>query len=64
MTSSKNKAVINSIPAQFVNIINKLLLCGIFPNELKLAKVYSVFKSDNKITISNYRSTYVLPVFF
>ena len=38
------KAVINSIALQLVQIFNKSSLCGIFPNELKVANVYPVCK--------------------
>jgi len=37
---------------------------GIFPSKLKLAKVTPVFKSDDKLMVSNYRPISVLPVFF
>ena len=55
-------AVINSIALQFVNGFNKSLLCGIFSNELKVAKVYPVDQCDDRLTISNYCPISVLPV--
>ena len=48
------KAVINSIAQLLVKIFNKLLLCRIFSNELNVAKVYPVYKCEDKLTISNY----------
>ena len=34
---------------------------GVFPNELKLAKVLPIYKSDDKRQLKNYRSISVLP---
>ncbi len=36
---------------------------GIFPHKLKLAKVVPVYKSEDKMLVSNYRPISVLPVF-
>ena len=36
---------------------------GVFPCELKLAKVIPLFKSDNCMLINNYRPVSLLPVF-
>ena len=36
---------------------------GVFPDELKLAKVLPIFKSDNVQLIQNHRPTSVLPYF-
>ena len=57
------KTVINKIDPQLVKIFYKSLLCGIFPNELKVAKDYPVYQCDDEITISIYRLISVLPVF-
>ena len=34
---------------------------GAFPNELKLAKVLPIYKSDDKLQLKNYRPISVLP---
>ena len=36
-------------------LINRSINQGIFPNELKPAKVIPIYKSDDKADISNYR---------
>ena len=36
---------------------------GIFPDKLKLAKVFSIYKSGKKYVLSNYRPISVLPYF-
>ena len=36
---------------------------GIFPDNLKIAKVTPIFKSDDKDNVSNYRHISILPVF-
>ena len=45
------------------HIINSSFSSGIFPNELKIAKVYPIFKSGSKNLFSNYRPISVLPSF-
>ena len=37
---------------------------GIFPDELKIAKVIPIYKYGDKTSIENYRPTSVLSVFF
>ena len=44
-------------------IINNSMSEGIFPDEMKLAKVIPIFKSGDKTMISNYRPISVLPFF-
>ena len=43
-------------------IINQSLKSGIFPNQLKIAKVTPIYKKDDKKIITNYRPISVLPV--
>ena len=42
-------------------LINKSLQTGQFPNKLKMAKVFPIFKSGNKTDPSNYRPISILP---
>ena len=42
-------------------IINQSLNTGIFPKQLKLAKVLPLFKKDDKTIIDNYRPISLLP---
>ena len=44
-------------------LINVSINQGIFPNELKIAKVIPICKSDDKQRIQNYRPISVLPFF-
>ena len=46
-----------------VFLINQSLIEGVFPDELKLAKVIPVFKAGSSIELSNYRPISVL-IFF
>ena len=46
-----------------VYLINTSLRQGIFPKELKVAKIIPIYKSDNEQLIENYRPISVLPYF-
>ena len=43
--------------------MNTSIIKGIFPDELKIAKVIPIFKSGNKDLIENYRPISILSVF-
>ena len=45
------------------NLFNLLIVKGIFPDDLKIAKVTPIYKADNSSNISNYRPISVLPCF-
>ena len=45
------------------DIINKSFIEGVFPDELKIAKVCPMFKSGDQCHISNYRPISILPSF-
>ena len=64
LKSSVIKQIIASISGPLTIIFNKSLASGIFPHKLKLAKVTPVYKSEDKMLVSNYRPISVLPVFF
>ena len=45
------------------HIFNLSLETGIFPNEMKIARVSSIFKKDEEFLLTNYRPISVLPCF-
>ena len=57
------KEVFDSVLKPFTYICNKSFLTGIFPDEMKMAKVIPIFKSGDIHTISNYRPISLLPQF-
>ncbi len=42
-------------------IINQMLNTGIFPDKLKVAKIISIHKKDDKTLFTNYRPISLLP---
>ena len=44
-------------------LFNDCMYSGIFPNELKIAKVIPLHKGGNIDTMSNYRPISILPIF-
>ena len=44
-------------------IFNKSISDGMVPDDLKIAKIIPVYKSDDKKIVSNYRPISVLPAF-
>lgn len=57
------KYTANIIGPILSHIINMMLECGNFPDELKIAKVTPVYKGGGVTSINNYRPISVLPVF-
>ena len=57
------KAVSNIISAPLSKIINISFKDGIFPSELKIAKVIPIYKADDATSLNNYRPVSVLPTF-
>ena len=45
------------------HILNQSVMYGVFPSELKLAKVIPLYKANDPMLSSNYRPVSVLPVF-
>ena len=44
-------------------LFNLLIVKGIFPDDVKIAKVTPIYKADNSSNISNYKPISVLPCF-
>ena len=57
------KKVSKHIIRPLTDLINKSIEQGIFPDELKVAKVFPIYKSGDKKCISNYRPISVLSFF-
>jgi len=57
------KNIIQTIAQPLADIFNLSLSTGIFPDNMKTAKVVPIFKCDNKRLVNNYRPISVLPVF-
>ena len=57
------KCSIRRYVAQLAYIVNLSLTQGVFPDELKIAKVIPLFKSGDHKLIKNYRPVSVLPYF-
>ena len=49
------------IAPSIADLINKIITSGRFPNQLKQAKVYPIFKNGAKDDPSNYRPISILP---
>ena len=56
------KMSMNVITDPLLHVCNMSLLGGIFPSELKTAKVVPIFKSGDIMKFTNYRPVSVLPV--
>jgi len=63
ISSKLTKAIIPEIANILAIIFDKSLQDGIFPDNLKIAKVVPIHKSEDKNIVSNYRPISVLPVF-
>ena len=63
MSASILKQCIDTYIDPLTYLINLSINQGIFPSELKIAKVIPIYKSDDKQLIRNYRPISVLPFF-
>lgn len=52
----------NELKSVLCKLINQSLLCGKFPNALKIARVSPMYKAGNKEDPNNYRPISVLPI--
>ncbi len=57
------KGVIDHIVEPITHICNKSFETCIFPEDMKIARVITVFKSGEKNNFNNYRSMSLLPHF-
>ena len=57
------KKIIHLIAEPLSALINKSFECGIVPEQLKIARVCSVFKYGDQTDFTNYRPIFVLPAF-
>jgi hypothetical protein len=55
------KEIKDSILNPLCAIINQMLITGVFPDKLKIAKIVPVYKKDDKTIVGNYRPISVLP---
>ena len=53
----------NFVLSPLTHVMNLSIVTGIFPNELKVARVIPLFKSGDITAFSNYRPVSVLPLF-
>ena len=58
------KLSIDSILLPITHIVNRSFCTGIFPNQLKVAKVLPIYKSSNPNELTNYRPISLLPAFY
>ena len=55
--------IINEIVKPLTHICNVTFQTGVFPNQMKIAKVIPVFKAGDKCVFTNYRPISLLPQF-
>ena len=60
MSNKLIKNIINSIATPLTTVINKSLAEGIFPDDMKIAKIIPLFKSGNEKLPNNYRPISIL----
>ena len=56
------KLIMSSITKPIVHLVNLSLQEGVFPNELKIARVIPIYKSNDPMIFGHYRPVSVLPV--
>ena len=55
------KLIKDDISTSLTLVINQSLLSGIFPDQLKIAKVIPIYKKDDPAVFGNYRPISILP---
>ena len=61
ISSSIVKSTYENFISPLTHIMNISILQGVFPNEMKIAKVVPIFKAGDSMVMSNYRPVSVLP---
>ena len=62
ISSKLLKAIKTSLIKPLTLIFTQMLITGIFPERLKIAKVLPLYKKDDKELLNNYRPISLLPV--
>ena len=57
------KQTVKEVATPLAHIVNLSLSHGIFPNDMKLAKIVPIFKNGNTKLFNNYRPISILPTF-
>ena len=57
------KQTMKEVATPLAHIVNLSLSHGIFPNDMKLAKIVPIFKNGNTKLFNNYRPISMLPAF-
>ena len=57
------KQVCSGIALPLSNIFNKSITSSIFPEQMKIAKIIPMYKSEDRYLINNYRPISILPFF-
>ena len=57
------KSTVSAIMKPFVHICNLSFSSGVFPDDMKIAKIIPLFKSGDESNFSNYRPVSLLPQF-
>ena len=57
------KKIISTIASPLCSIINQSFNTGVFPDELKIARVVPIHKAGDKLLVTNYRPISILPFF-
>ena len=64
MPASVMKKCVHDYITPLTYLVNSSIKQGIFPSELKIAKVFPIFKAGDEQLITNYRPISVLNFFF
>ena len=54
---------VNTLAVPLTHLVNLSFCQGLFPDELKIAKVLPLYKNDDPKLVGNYRPVSVLPIF-